>query len=146
MAKKNMRPNSQGLSTTFLISRIVIRLACYALLVVVAIAAARRAYVFGYSVFDSKPMTGSPGKDVAVTIDEGMSAEEIGTLLKDKQLIRDVNVFRVQYRIYNYKIYPGTYVLNTSQDVSEMIAVMSTVPETEEDGTVIPTKASSEGS
>lgn len=133
------------MSTALLISRIVIRLACYALFVVLAIYAARRAYTFGYSVFDTKPMTGSPGKDVAVTIEEGMSPEEIGRLLKQKKLIRDVNVFRVQYRIYNYKIYPGTYVLNTSQDISEMIAVMSVVPETSEDGTVIPTKASSEG-
>ncbi len=131
MAKKKTRPGKNtAVSSALLISRIVIRLACYALLVVIAIYAGRRAYSFGYSVFDSRPMTGAPGKDVAVTVTEDMDDEAIGNLLKQKGLIRDVNVYRVQARIYNYNVYPGTYMLNTSQDISEMIAIMSIPPET----------------
>ena len=118
------------LSAVFLASRVVIRVACYALLVILAIHFGTRAYNFGYSVFHSKPMAKPPGRDIAVTVEENMDEKAIAELLKSKNLIRDENVFRVQEKIYGYDIYPGTYVLNTSQDVTEMLMIMSAEPET----------------
>lgn len=118
------------LSIVFLTSRVVIRIACYALLVILAIYFGRQAYSFGYSVFHSNPMAKPPGKDIAVTVEENMDEKAIAELLKDKGLIRDEKVFRVQERIYGYDIYPGTYVLNTSQEVTEMLMIMSAEPET----------------
>ena len=139
------RRKRSALSITLLFGRIGLRLICYIVLVIAAFAVAGRAFTFGYSVFHSSPMTGAPGRDVAVTVTEEMSNREIGELLVRKELIRDVNVFVTQAAIYNYKLYPGTYILNTAQDIKEMISIMSTEPETQaggSSGTVIPTRAS----
>ena len=118
------------ISAAFLASRVVIRIACYALLVILAIYFGKQAYSFGYSVFHSSPVAKPPGRDIAVTIEENMDGKAIAELLKSKDLIRDENVFRVQEKIYGYDIYPGTYMLNTSQDVTEMLMIMSAEPET----------------
>ena len=147
MSKRRRR---RAVSAALLFGRILIRITLYVLLAVFAVMLAGRAYTFGYSVFHSSAMTGQPGKDVAVTITEDMSAREIGQLLQRKELIRDANVFAVQAIIYNYKLYPGAYILNTSQDVTDMIAVMSAEPEEQpqeekKTDTVIPTTAAEKG-
>ena len=139
------RRRRRAVSVSLLFGRIAIRAACYVALVIAAFALGGQAFRFGYSVFHSSPMTGAPGKDVAVTITEDMSTKEIGELLKRKNLIRDERVFAAQAAVYNYKLYPGTYVLNTAQDIRDMIEIMSVEPETQAAGTVIPTKASGEG-
>lgn len=93
----------------------------------------RQAYGFGYQVFAQKPMTAEPGKNVSVTLTDGMPASEIGELLEAKELIRDARVFRIQMALYKYKddIRGGTYILNTSQTADEMLAVLSGQAEAE---------------
>ncbi len=56
-----------------------------------------------------------------------MSFGEIAKLLEEKKLIKDKNVFRIQYMLSEYKgeIEPGSYVLNTSQTAEEMLRVVS---------------------
>ena len=142
MARRDSGENTY--STLFLITRIAARIAFYVLVILLAVFFAREAYRFGYSVFHSNPMTGAPGKDIAVTITEGMSRNEVGELLARKGLIRDSRVYAVQARIYRYKVYPGTYILNTSQSIDQMIAIMSVEPETEAES-VIPGEKSGGG-
>ena len=142
MARRDHGENS--FSTLFLVTRIAARVAFYVLVVLLAVFFSREAYRFGYSVFHSSPMTGAPGKDIAVTITEGMSSGEVGDLLVRKGLIRDSRVYAVQARIYRYRVYPGTYILNTSQSISQMVAIMSVEPETEAEN-VIPKKQSGGG-
>ena len=76
-----------------------------------------QAYSFGYRVFAQETVSESPGRNVAVTISEGMSGKEIGELLEGRGLIRDAAVFRVQFALSDYKnaIVPGSYILNTAQ-------------------------------
>ena len=78
-------------------------------------------------------MSDPPGKKVAVTVTKDMSFDEIAALLKDRELIRDKNVFRMQYMLSEYKgkIEPGSYVLNTSQTADEMLKVLSRADEKE---------------
>ena len=135
MARKRKK---KAVSAALLIGRVLVRLFAYAVLVIAAVTLAGRAYTFGYSVFHSSPVTAQPGKDVAVTITQEMSIRDIGDLLKRRSLIRDAQVFVVQAMIYGYKLYPGTYVLNTAQDVSEMIAIMSVKPEGQDEQTAAP--------
>lgn len=95
-------------------------------------------YEFGYRIFTEQPVSGEPGREAVVSIREGDSAFKIGKMLKEKGLIRDSLLYTAQYYLSAYvnKLIPGTYTLNTSMTVKEMIVVMATpVKEAEEGGT-----------
>lgn len=91
------------------------------------------AFDYGYRIFDEKPMS-EVGRDVVVEIPEGMGAEQMGELFYQKGLIREVNLFRLQYLFSEYKeeLKPGSYVLSTAMTVEEMFAIMAKGPQEEE--------------
>lgn len=93
------------------------------------------AYDFGYRVFTETPMEKEPGTDVVVTIEKNMDAKEIAELLYEERLIRDENLFWLQYQLsaYKGKLVSGTYQLNTSMDPKEMIMIMAGVDLEEEE-------------
>lgn len=113
-------------------SNALVKLAIALAFVVALIYGAKAAYRFGYSVFTGGPMEEAPGRDVEVTILPGTSDKNVGVLLHREGLVRNSNVFLVQAKIYGYKIQPGTYTLNTSQTIAEMLIRLSVVPETAE--------------
>ena len=85
------------------------------------------AYDFGYRVFTESAIDKKPGIYVEITIDESMGASDIGELLLDKGLIRDANLFWLQYKLsaYSGEIVPGTYTLSTAMGPKEMIITMA---------------------
>lgn len=87
------------------------------------------AFDFGYRVFTEPAMAEKPGTTVVVTIEESMGAMEIADALFEKGLIRDVNLFWLQYQLSAYKgdILPGTYSLNTSMTPKELMVEMAEV-------------------
>lgn len=90
----------------------------------------KTAYSFGYNVMNQEPVarTEASGQDVTVVIKEGASTYEIGNLLKEKGLIREgALVFWTQERLSDFhgKLQPGTYILNTSQTVDEMLEILA---------------------
>lgn len=89
------------------------------------------AFDFGYRVFTEPPMEEEPGTDVAVVIEEGMDAMEIGKELQSKGLVRNDALFFLQLKLsaYKNKIVPGTYVLNTSMEAKDMMVKMSATEE-----------------
>ena len=92
------------------------------------------AYDFGYRVFTETPIDEDAGKRVRVTIEADMSGKEIGEILEKNGLIRDANLFVLQMKlsIYDGKLQPGKYVLDTTMTAKEMMAVMATSPENTE--------------
>ena len=86
-----------------------------------------KAYDFGYRVFTESPMEERPGTNVEVTIEAGMSAKDVGELLKQKGLVRDADLFVIQYKLsaYSGELVAGTYTLNTSQTAKEMMIIMA---------------------
>ncbi len=93
------------------------------------------AYEYGYRIFEEPAMAEEgEGRDVVVTIQEGMSAKEMGELLYMKGLIRDEKLFQIQYFLSEFKedLLPGTFTLNTSLQVEEMLEVMTKEPVTED--------------
>ena len=82
---------------------------------------------FGYRVFTEPAMEEEPGREIAVIIDKGMGASEIGGELERKGLVRDGNLFMIQLMLSAYKddIKPGSYILNTSMTPKEMIVFMA---------------------
>ena len=86
-----------------------------------------KAYDFGYRVFTESPMEEKPGTNVEVTIEAGMNAKDIGKLLKQKGLVRDADLFVIQYKLsaYSGELVAGTYTLNTAQTAKEMMIIMA---------------------
>ncbi len=89
--------------------------------------AGAKAYDFGYRVFAERPMTMGVGRDVIVTIPDGKGPRQIGSILVDRGLIRDANLFFVQELLsaYHGKLKSGTYTLNTAMNSTQMMEVMS---------------------
>ena len=87
----------------------------------------KNAYDFGYSVFAQEAVSRPPGKDVAVTLDEGMTGYELAKLLESKGLVKDANVFYIQLALSKEKnnLKKGSYLLNTSMTPEEMLKVLS---------------------
>lgn len=87
---------------------------------------AKLAYDYGYRIFDEPPMS-EIGRDVMVEIPEGMNAQQMGELFYQKGLIREVNLFRLQYMFSEFKedLKPGVYVLSTAMTAEEMFETMT---------------------
>lgn len=84
------------------------------------------AYDFGYRVFTEAPVSPEPGREVNFSVTEGKSEKSIAESLEEKGLVRDANLAYLQIMVseYHETLKPGMYVLNTSQTVEEMMAIM----------------------
>lgn len=89
--------------------------------------AALVAYDYGYRIFQETPVSEAPGIDIQVEITVGKSPLQVGEILEERGLIRDAKLFYIQYLLSKYKdkMQAGSYVLNTSMTMQEMMAVMS---------------------
>ncbi len=89
------------------------------------------AYDYGYRIFEEPAMSEGEGREVVITISEGMSAKEMGELLFMKGLIRDEKLFQIQHFLSEYKkdLLPGTFALRTNMTVEEMLKAMTVEPE-----------------
>lgn len=107
----------------------VLRILVYICAVLLIVFAGKTAYSFGYLIFDDHPMaeTKEEGQDVTVIVGEDDDVYQIGQTLEEKGLIKRPVIFWVQEKLSDYrgKIQPGTYILNTSQNAEEMLAILS---------------------
>lgn len=122
-----------------ILTRILLVLMKILLMVVIAVGIYRfgeYAYHFGHSLYDNEAMSDPPGKDVAIVIPEGCTVSRVAELLEARGLIRNAQVFKIQERLSEYhgQIKAGNYVLNTSQNAQEMLAILSGNEEDLEDG------------
>ena len=65
----------------------ILKLFALAALVFLLYAYGKKAYSFGYQVVAQEALSRPPGKDVAVTLDNGMTGEELAELLEEKGLL-----------------------------------------------------------
>lgn len=105
----------------------IFKVAVAVLVIVVVYKGAITAYDYGYRVFQEPPVAEKPGMDVSVEITMGKSVLQIGEILEAKGLIRDARLFYVQNLLSHYKdkLRAGTYTLNTSMTMEEMMEIMS---------------------
>lgn len=84
-------------------------------------------YDYGYRIFTEPAISSGEGRTVTVAITEDMSASDIGHLLKNKGLIRDANLFILQYYLSEYRkdVKPGIFELSTSMTAEEMMETMT---------------------
>ena len=92
-------------------------------------------YDYGYRIFTEPAISSGEGRAVTVAITEEMSPSDIGNLLENKGLIRDKNLFVLQYYLSEYlaDVRPGVFELNTSMTVEDMMAVMAEGADDEEE-------------
>ncbi len=85
------------------------------------------AYRFGDSIYDDRGAELPPGRDVVIVLPEGVSANRTAELLEEKGLVKNRWVFLVQERLSKYhgQLLPGDYVLNTSWNAEQILAVLS---------------------
>ncbi len=108
----------------------VLKVVVYAAVIMFIWRGAYMAYDYGYRIFEEAPMSTGNGRVVSVTIPEDMSAKEMGALLEQKGLIRDGELFVLQYHLSEYKVdlLPGTFELSTAMTVDEMLKTMTIEP------------------
>lgn len=117
---------------------VLVKIILAAALVFLIYKGATAAYDYGYRVFAEPAMApeGS-GQIISVAITEGKSVKEVGEILESKGLIRDAQLFYIQYLTskYNKKdIVPGAYELSTEMVAEEIIGVITAAPEGDDSG------------
>ncbi len=119
------RINVLGLITTVLDT--LVKLAIIAFIIFVTLRFAQQAYDFGYRLFSETPPSDPPGVEIEVTIPIGASSRDIGRILQERGVIKDANIFFLQELMSDYrgKLSPGTYTLNNSWTVDQIMAAMS---------------------
>lgn len=115
----------------------VVKIILFVLIVRYVISTASEAYAFGYRVFTEEPVSAEPGITYTVALSEETTPEQVAEALEDYGLIRDRDVFYVQYLLsaYRGKLMPGDYELSTAMTGEEMLQIMSSsyVDEEEEE-------------
>ena len=103
-------------------------------IVMVVYRASVLAFDYGQRVFNEPPVTSGSGRTVTIVVSQEDTAKEVGRMLENRGLIRDAQLFRIQEMVSEYhdKMIPGTYELNTSMTISEMMEIMSGQAEEEE--------------
>ncbi|TGY91491.1 aminodeoxychorismate lyase [Petralouisia muris] len=97
------------------------------LILFVTLKAGEAAYALGYRIFTEPAVDRESGRDVTVRLQEGMSAQELGSLLEEKGLVDNGILFAIQLKLsaLEDKLKSGKYTLNTSQTAEEMIQVLA---------------------
>jgi len=91
-------------------------------------------YEYGYRTFMEPAVSSGEGRTISVAVTDGMSALEIGRMFESKGLVRDANVFALQYLFSEYKkeVKPGIFELSTAMTGEEMMEVMAGASEEQE--------------
>ena len=100
------------------------RVIMIAIMILVIFVAVRFSFRFGHSIFYQSPAEAPPGRDIEVTIEKGASIDELAEQLYDDGIITNELAFRIQGRLYKVNYYPGTYTLNTSMTVKEILQAL----------------------
>lgn len=113
----------------------IIKVAILVLAVYYIYIGAGNCYSYGYRVFAEPAVSSGEGRTVTVTVTEKMSPKEIGELFENKGLVRDGRLFMLQYYFSEYykTVKPGEFELSTAMTAEEMMKVMSTTQESDEE-------------
>ncbi len=99
---------------------------------------ATAAYDYGYRIFTEEPVSLGEGRLISVSVEEPVSAMEVGKMLEERGLIRDAKLFLLQELLSENhgKLQPGIYDLSTAMTAEEMMDVMAAdAPEEGEEDT-----------
>ena len=125
----SIRKKRTGYTTAVSVAAGVVRVLVYIAIIVAMIFLGRQAYSIGYSVFHQEPLTSEEDAEQSVVvITDDMSVSDIGKTLRDAGVIDESTiVFVLQERLSDYhdKILPGTYILDTSMTVDDILPILT---------------------
>ena len=107
----------------------------YFIMVLVLVVFATIAFRFGSAVFSNDGVEDAPGTDLTITVNKGMTIDELGDKLEDCNIISDSNVFDIQAWLYGVKkVKPGTYAFNNSKGGEDILKIINGGPNTDKNG------------
>ena len=109
------------------------RLIIYAIAILLIYEGSVKGYEFGHEIFYASSMEEAPGRDMEINVEAGISVSSVGKELEKDGLINNRYSFIIQAMVYEYEIQPGVYTLNTSMTSREILDVLSTASESEEE-------------
>jgi UPF0755 protein len=115
------------------ISSTIIKIAVAALVIMIVFRLAIYAYDFGFQIFADQPVSSGEGRTVSVVVSDDLSDRELAKLLAQKGLVNDANVFYVQLKLSEDEVVSGVYELNTAMTATEMLEVMCSGSQEQED-------------
>lgn len=109
------------------IATAAVKIIVFVLIIRYVIGAASEAYSFGYRIFSEEPVSGEPGIIFTVELSEETTPKQVAQALEDYGLIRDKDLFYVQYLLSPHKgeLMPGDYELSTAMTAEQMLEIMS---------------------
>lgn len=109
------------------VSTAAVKIIVLVLLVRFVTKTASEAYNFGYRIFSEEPVSGEPGITYTVELSEETTPKQVAQALEDYGLVRDKDLFYVQYLLSPHKdeLMPGSYELSTAMTAEQMIEIMS---------------------
>ena len=94
-------------------------------------------YDFGYRIFTEPAISDGAGRTLTVAVTESMSPWDIGEAFEQKGLVKDGKLFAFQYLLSEYRkdVRPGVFEFDTTMTAEEMMKVMATPVEIDEEAT-----------
>ncbi len=108
------------------IGAMLVKIVLAAAVIIIIFKLAVGAYDFGFNLFADIPVDEENGRTVNVIISDNQDAKDVGAMLEEKGLIRDANMFYILEMLSdaNGDIVAGTYELNTSMSIEEMLDII----------------------
>ncbi|SFR68583.1 endolytic transglycosylase MltG [Anaeromicropila populeti] len=114
----------------------LLHIAFYVVIITTAMHLTGSAYYTAYHVFGKSSVAGTPGLEVRFTVREGDSISDLAQRLEDNKLIADKASFMIRAKLMvnsDRPIIKGIYVLNTSMSYREIIEMITTPEEEQEE-------------
>lgn len=78
-------------------------------------------YQFGHSIFYASAVDSPPGRNVEVTIEDGMGFGKLADELYNDGVIENKFSFEIQAKFFDIRMHAGEYTFNTSQTSRQIL-------------------------
>lgn len=105
---------------------ISLKMICIAIAIMAIYTVGIKAYDFGVKLFAETSVDEAPGTDVRITISKGMTSSDIADELAKKGVIESSLAFKIKAKLVKFDkhIADGTYTLNTSMKMSDIMDII----------------------
>ena len=81
-------------------------------------------FQFGHSIFYASSVDSPPGRNVEMTIEDGMSFGKLADKLYESGVIGNKLSFEIQAKFFDIRMHTGEYTFNTSQTSREILEMI----------------------
>ena len=81
-------------------------------------------FQFGHSIFYASSVDSPPGRNVEMTIEDGMSFGKLADKLYENGVIGNKLSFEIQAKFFDIRMHAGEYTFNTSQTSRQILEMI----------------------